>query len=218
MEKPLVLIFLGPPGAGKGTLATPVSEELGLPHISTGELFRHEIRSGTPLGKKADSFISQGKLVPDEIVLDILFERIQKEDCKQGFILDGFPRTTAQALALEKRLESAQVVAVNFEVPDSILVERITGRLACKKCNRVHHVKNDPPQKAGICDTCGGALYTRDDDREDILKKRLEVYRAQTAPLIDFYQIRTLISVDGRGKKEKVLTELLPKLPCSVFS
>ena len=197
VEKPLVVILMGPPGAGKGTHAKPLSAELGIPHISTGDLFRENIRNQTPIGQKAKSIIDAGKLVPDEVVLDMLFERVGRVDCKHGYILDGSPRTLAQAQALDKKLASARILAVNLNVPDSLLIERISGRLACKDCGKPYHTKYNPPITAGTCDACQGSLYQRDDDKEEILKKRLEVYRSQTQPLIEYY-----------AKKKGVLREV----------
>jgi len=208
VEQPrTVVILLGPPGAGKGTHAKPLSVQMGIPHISTGDLFRENIRGETPLGLKAKSFIDAGKLVPDELVLDMLFARISQPDCKRGYILDGFPRTVAQAEALERRIKNCHLLAINLNVPDAALIERISGRLACKECGKPYHKKFNPPAKNGICDSCHGVLFQRDDDKEEILKKRLEVYRAQTAPLIEYY-----------GRKKEVLKEVdALKTPDEVF-
>lgn len=197
VEKPLVIILMGPPGAGKGTHAKPLGAQLGLPHISTGDLFRENMRQNTPLGQKIKSFMDSGKLVPDELVLDMLFDRIGQVDCNHGYILDGFPRTVPQAQALDQRLKSCRVIAVNLNVPDDLLVERISGRLACKECGKPYHKKYNPPVSNDHCDVCQGVLYQRDDDKEEILKKRLEIYRAQTEPLIEYY-----------GKQKDVLREV----------
>jgi len=187
VEKPIVVILMGPPGAGKGTHAKPLGEQLGIPHISTGDLFRENIQNQTSLGQTAKSYINAGKLVPDAVVLDMLFARIDQPDCTQGYILDGFPRTMAQAEALDLRLKDSRVIAVNLNVPDPLLVERISGRLACKECGKLYHKKYSAPAAQGQCDLCQGTLFQRDDDKEEILKKRLEVYRAQTEPLIEYY-------------------------------
>jgi len=187
IEKPFVVILMGPPGAGKGTHAKPLAAHLSIPHISTGDLFREHISIQTPLGRKAKTYIDQGKLVPDEVVLDMLFARISLPDCKHGYIFDGFPRTVSQAQALEKRIHNALVIVINLNVSDALLVERISGRLTCKKCGKSYHKKYDPPLLTGQCDVCKDVLYQRDDDKEEILKKRLEVYRSQTRPLIEYY-------------------------------
>lgn len=211
----LVVILMGPPGAGKGTHAGPLSQYLGLPHISTGDLFRENIRNKTPLGLKAKGFIDQGHLVPDELVLDMLFDRVSKDDCKGGYILDGFPRTIPQAKALNKRLGSHRVIALNFNLHDAAIIERITGRIACKDCGRPYHKKFDPPKADMICDVCAGMLYQRDDDKEEIIRKRLEVYRVQTEPLIQFYagQKEVLREIDSRSGKDEVFQQVLEALP-----
>lgn len=218
-NKPLVVILMGPPGAGKGTHAGPLSQQLGIPHISTGDLFREHIRSQTPLGVEAKSYMDKGNLVPDELVLDMLFVRVGKEDCKNGYILDGFPRTMAQAKALDQRLAGRnRVVALNLNLSDSAIIERVTGRIACKSCGRPFHKKYDPPKNENVCDGCGGTLYQRDDDKEDVIRKRLEVYRAQTQPLIEYYanQREVLKEIDSQNNKAQVFHDVMEALPPTV--
>lgn len=215
-EKPLVVILLGPPGSGKGTHAGPLSSQLGIPHISTGDLFRENIRSQTLLGTKAKAFMDKGNLVPDELVLDMLFDRVSRDDCKGGYILDGFPRTIPQAVALDQRLiNKVQLVVLNFSLADSAIIERVTGRIACKDCGRPYHKKFDPPKNEAVCDGCGGPLIQRDDDKEEIIRKRLEVYRAQTEPLIQHYakQKDVLREIDSRKEKAQVFHDVMEALP-----
>lgn len=218
-SKSLVIILLGPPGAGKGTHAAPLSEAMGLPHISTGDLFREHIQKQTALGLLAKACIDQGNLVPDEFVLDMLFERLKQADCSHGCILDGFPRTLPQARSLDVRLKNKSTLLVlNFSVPDSILIERIAGRLICRDCKRPYHKSFDPPCKPGSCGQCGGALYTRDDDQEAIVRKRLDVYRLETMPLIEYYaaQAGVLKEIDSQNSKEQVFQDVLEAMPFKV--
>lgn len=207
----LIIVFLGPPGAGKGTHASPLGERLGLPHISTGDLLRENIKKNTSLGKKAKSYIDEGKLVPDELILDILFDRISADDCKKGYILDGFPRTLPQAQALDTRLpKKAKLIALNFAVSDAILLERITGRLVCQKCGAVFHKKYSPPKVSGSCDQCQGNLYVRSDDNEDTVKKRLKTYWESSYPLLNYYKNKhALYEIDSQKSKEAVFTDVL---------
>lgn len=200
------LIFLGPPGAGKGTLAAQVAKEYGIPHISTGELFRTAIKNETPLGLKVKEIIQSGGLVSDDITIELVKERLNEKDCSEGFILDGFPRTIPQAEALEKIVSIDG--AVNFDIGDDEVVKRLSGRRVCKSCGQNYHVEFMPSKKGDRCDKCDGELYTREDDKIESIKKRLEVYREQTAPLIDFYTERNLTkNVDARPATEKILEE-----------
>ena len=200
------LIFLGPPGAGKGTLAAQVAKEYGIPHISTGELFRTAIKNETPLGLKVKEIIQSGGLVSDDITIELVKERLNEKDCSEGFILDGFPRTIPQAEALEKIVSIDG--AVNFDIGDDEVVKRLSGRRVCKSCGQNYHVEFMHSKKGDRCDKCDGELYTRDDDKIESIKKRLEVYREQTAPLIDFYTERNLTkNVDARPATEKILEE-----------
>jgi adenylate kinase len=218
-NKPLVVILMGPPGAGKGTHAGPLGEHLSLPHISTGDLFREHIRNQTKFGREARCFMDKGQLVPDSLVLDMLFNRVSREDCKNGYLLDGFPRTIVQAKALDERLKSAhRIIVLNFKIDDERVVERVAGRIACKGCGRPFHKKLDPPKQENRCDGCGGLLIQRDDDKEEIIRKRLEVYRIQTQPLIEYYREKSdvLKEIDSRNTKEKVFSDVLDVLPSSL--
>lgn len=186
------LIFLGPPGVGKGTIAKEVVKKRNIPQISTGDLLRAAVKEGSGLGKKAKEFMDAGKLVPDDLVINLLKERITADDCRKGFILDGFPRTIPQAKALE---ESGVKIdrALNFRASEETIIQRISGRRTCRKCSAIFHVANIPPKEGGICDKCGGELFQRDDDKEKAVRKRLAVYKEQTAPLIDFYKDKNLL-------------------------
>ena len=198
------LIFLGPPGAGKGTLAARAVDVLKVPHISTGVIFRSAIAAGNPLGLKVKAIIDAGKLVDDEITIELVKERLAQEDAQKGYILDGFPRTIPQAEALEEF--SAVDKVINFEIPDTTVMSRLGGRRVCRKCGHNFHIVFDKPKEEGICHHCGGEVYTRDDDRAEAVQKRLEVYRAQTAPLVAFYREKgLLLDVDGDSTPDKVL-------------
>lgn len=211
LTKCAVLILLGPPGSGKGTQAGPLAHHLGIPHISTGDLLRGHIQEKTPLGLQADAVMREGKLVPDELVLDMLFGRISQTDCQKGYILDGFPRTLPQAQAFEARVSSeAQLVALSFSLGDATLIERIVGRLACKACGRPYHLQFDPPKQAGVCDACHSPLFQRDDDKEEVVRKRLEAYRIQTSPLIAHYnKLGVLREIASNGSKADVFQKIL---------
>ena len=198
------LIFLGPPGAGKGTLAARAVDLLKLPHISTGAIFRSAIAAASPLGLKVKAIIDAGKLVDDGTTIELVKERLARDDVKKGYILDGFPRTIPQAEALAKFSTVEKVV--NFDIPDTSVLERLGGRRVCRKCGYNFHQIFDRPKKEGVCDHCGGEVYTRDDDKAEAIQKRLEVYRAQTAPLIDYYRSKgLLIDVDARPSVDKVV-------------
>lgn len=212
------LIFLGPPGAGKGTQAKTFAKARGLPHISTGDMFRAAAAAKTPLGISAKKFMDAGGLVPDEVVCGVVRERIAQPDCKKGFILDGFPRTVPQALALEKDLallELEPAVCVDFRVDRGDLVGRLTSRVSCRKCGAVYNTLFSPPKKAGVCDACGGELDTRDDDKPETVKARLAEYDRKTAPLIEFYEKKKQLRLlDGAGTPAVVgerLDELFPR-------
>lgn len=210
--KPTVVVLLGPPGAGKGTHAVELSKALNLPHISTGDLFRENLNKNTLLGQKAKSYMDKGALVPDELVLDMLFNRISDKDCNNGYILDGFPRTLEQAQSFDKKINtSAKMLVVNLAIDDQPLVERITGRIVCKNCGAPFHKKYLPPKTEGICDNCKGELYQRKDDTEAVVKERLVVYHTQTQPLIEYYKTKksNLIDINANDNKEKVFENLL---------
>ena len=202
------IIMLGAPGAGKGTQAKKIAEKYQIPHISTGDIFRANIKGGTELGMKAKTFMDQGMLVPDEITIGMLMDRIGQEDCINGYVLDGFPRTIPQAESLTKALaERGEKVdyAINVDVPDENIINRMSGRRACLGCGATYHIKFNPPVKEGVCDTCGQELVLRDDDKPETVKKRLDVYHQQTQPLIDYYKkAEVLAEVDGTQPMDAV--------------
>ena len=202
------IIMLGAPGAGKGTQAKKIAEKYQIPHISTGDIFRANIKGGTELGMKAKTFMDQGMLVPDEITIGMLMDRIGQEDCINGYVLDGFPRTIPQAESLTKALaERGEKVdyAINVDVPDENIINRMSGRRACLGCGATYHIIFNPPVKEGICDTCGQELVLRDDDKPETVKKRLDVYHQQTQPLIDYYKnAEILAEVDGTQPMDAV--------------
>ena len=205
-------IFLGPPGAGKGTLAAKVATSYNIPHISTGEIFRAAIKAKTPLGLKVQAIIDSGALVSDDITVELVKDRLSQDDAKAGFILDGFPRTIPQAEALAKIIDIDSVV--NFDIADDEVVGRLSGRRVCKNCGQNYHVEFMPPKSEGKCDKCDSELYTRDDDKIEAITHRLEVYRSQTAPLIDFYREKNLLTdIDARPATEKILAEFEGKYP-----
>lgn len=195
------LILLGPPGAGKGTQAKMLTEKFSIPQISTGDILRAAVKDGTPMGKKAKEYMDAGGLVPDEVVVGIVRDRLQEADCDGGFILDGFPRTVAQADALQislKKMNKALDRVISLDVDTEALVERLTGRRTCKDCGRGYHLKFDPPRQPGICDSCSAPLFQRDDDQEETIRKRLQVYADQTSPLISYYrESGILLELDG---------------------
>ena len=207
------IIMLGAPGAGKGTQAKKIAEKYGIPHISTGDIFRANIKGGTELGLKAKTFMDQGKLVPDEITIGMLMDRIKDADCANGYVLDGFPRTIPQAESLTAALAAqgeAIDYAVNVDVPDENIITRMSGRRACLSCGATYHIQFNPPKKEGVCDTCGSALVLRDDDKPETVKNRLAVYHEQTQPLIDSYQkAGVLKEVDGTQDLNKVFADIV---------
>ena len=206
------LILLGAPGAGKGTQAAQLQEEFGIPAISTGQIIRESIAAGTALGNKMKDFIDRGELVPDDIVVEMVKERLKEDDCKSGYILDGFPRTVSQAMIMEE-LPILIDVALEIDVDENIIVDRLSGRRVCKDCGATYHVSGNPSKKEGVCDKCGGALELRDDDVPEVIRHRLEVYNEQTKPLKDFYEARgLLLTVKGRDKVEDTKNAILKAL------
>lgn len=206
------VVLLGPPGAGKGTQAVKLVEKYNIPHISTGDIFRKNLKEKTELGLKAKEYMDQGLLVPDNLVVDIVKDRLMEKDCNKGFLLDGFPRTVEQAEALEKELKKLNINlngVINIDVKDETLIDRLTGRLVCKSCGATYNAKFNKPKQDKICDICKGELYTRDDDKEETVKNRLEVYKNQTQPLIDYYEKKgKLTTIDGELGSETVFVKI----------
>ena len=206
------IIMLGAPGAGKGTQAKMIADKYGVPHISTGDFFRANIKNGTELGMEAKKYMDQGLLVPDELTVRILLDRVAQDDCKNGYVLDGFPRTIPQAEVLDSELTKLGDhidYAINVDVPDENIVKRMSGRRACLTCGATYHIEHVPPKKEGICDVCGSELVLRDDDKPETVKNRLNVYHEQTQPLIDFYTEKGVLkTVDGTVPMEEVFAAI----------
>lgn len=206
------IIMLGAPGAGKGTQAKKIAEKYQIPHVSTGDIFRSNIKEGTQLGRKAKEYMDQGALVPDELTIGMLMDRIQQEDCRNGYVLDGFPRTIPQAESLQNAItEMGQKIdfAINVHVPDENIINRMSGRRACISCGATYHIVYNPSKVPGICDVCGSELVLRDDDKPETVKKRLAVYHDQTRPLIDYYkEAGVLVNVDGTQELNKVFSDI----------
>ena len=206
------IIMLGAPGAGKGTQAKMIADKYGVPHISTGDIFRANIKNGTELGMEAKKYMDQGLLVPDELTVRILLDRVAQDDCKNGYVLDGFPRTIPQAEVLDSELTKLGDhidYAINVDVPDENIVKRMSGRRACLTCGATYHIEHVPPKKEGICDVCGSELVLRDDDKPETVKNRLNVYHEQTQPLIDFYTKKGVLkTVDGTVPMEEVFATI----------
>ena len=207
------IIMLGAPGAGKGTQAKMIAEKYHLPHVSTGDIFRANLKQGPELGKKAKEYMDKGALVPDELTVEILLDRVAQDDCKDGYVLDGFPRTIPQAEVLDRELEKLGDhvdLAIDVEVPDANIVKRMSGRRACLKCGATYHIEHIPPKQEGICDVCGEKLVQRDDDKPETVQKRLDVYHEQTAPLIEYYtKAGILKSVDGTVDMKDVFAAIV---------
>ncbi len=207
------IIMLGAPGAGKGTQAKMIADKYQVPHVSTGDIFRANIKNGTELGKKAKEYMDKGQLVPDELTVEILLDRVAQDDCKNGYVLDGFPRTIPQADVLDKeltKLGDKVDFAINVDVPDENIVKRMSGRRACLKCGATYHVEHIPPKQEGICDTCGSELVQRDDDKPETVQNRLSVYHEQTQPLIDYYTNKGILkTVDGTKDMQDVFNQIV---------
>lgn len=210
------VVLLGPPGAGKGTQAKLLEQEFGAVQISTGDILRKAVADQTPLGKQAGDFIKRGALVPDDVIVDLIAERLQQKDCAKGFLLDGFPRTIPQAESLDailKKLALNLNCVLSVQVPREVIIERLAGRRTCRKCGALSHVVFDPPKQAGVCDRCGGELFQRDDDREETIVHRLTVYENQTAPLVDYYRRRgALREIDGVGSVSEIRARVMTAL------
>ncbi len=210
------LVLLGAPGAGKGTQAKKLVDKYGIPQISTGDILRKAVADGTPLGKEAKSSMDKGELVPDSVVIGLVKERLAQNDCKKGYILDGLPRNTAQAEALDDVLATMKMpitTALSVDVDKNDLMKRLTGRRTCKNCQQMFNIHFTPPKKEGVCDRCGGDLYQRDDDKEETIRNRLDVYEQATAPLIDYYQKKNILrSVEGVGSIDEIFKKI-----CSVL-
>ncbi|SHI27119.1 Adenylate kinase [Butyrivibrio fibrisolvens DSM 3071] len=207
------IIMLGAPGAGKGTQAQMICDKYNIPHISTGDLFRSNIKNGTELGKKAKEYMDKGQLVPDELTVELLLDRVANEDCKDGYVLDGFPRTIPQADVLDKELTKLSDkidFAIDVEVPDENIVRRMSGRRACLKCGATYHIEHIPPKQEGICDRCGSELVQRDDDKPETVQNRLSVYHEQTQPLIEYYNSKNILkTVDGTKDMNDVFEDIV---------
>lgn len=206
-------VLLGPPGAGKGTQAVRLVEKYEIPHISTGDIFRKNIKEGTELGKKAQEYMKAGALVPDELVVDLVKDRLQQDDCKNGFLLDGFPRTIFQAEKLDEFLSESNLkmdIVINLKVEKEALIKRLTGRRVCKDCGASYHIVNIPPKKEGVCDICGGELIQRKDDNIETVENRINVYEEQTAPLIGYYkEAGSLVDFDGEASLDEVFDAIV---------
>ena len=207
------IIMLGAPGAGKGTQAQMIADKFNIPHISTGDIFRANIKNGTELGKKAKEFMDKGLLVPDELTVQLLLDRVANDDCKNGYVLDGFPRTIPQADVLDSeltKLGDKVDFAVNVDVPDENIVRRMSGRRACLKCGATYHIEHIPPKTEGICDKCGSELVQREDDKPETVQNRLSVYHEQTQPLIDYYDKKNILkTVDGTKDMQEVFNDIV---------
>ena len=207
------IIMLGAPGAGKGTQAKMIAEKYAIPHVSTGDIFRANIKNGTELGMEAKKYMDQGQLVPDELTVKILLDRVAQDDCQNGYVLDGFPRTIPQAKVLDDALNKLNEkidFAINVDVPDENIVRRMSGRRACVGCGGTYHIEHVPPKKEGICDLCNSPLYTRADDNEETVKTRLTVYNSQTKPLVEYYEaLNKLVNIDSNQPIDEAIKDIV---------
>jgi adenylate kinase len=205
------IVFLGPQGSGKGTVIGKIKDQYGVPHISTGDMFREALKEGTEFGKKAQEYMNRGELVPDDVTCGMVQERIARDDCVNGFMLDGFPRNLSQAEALA---EITQIdTAVLIDVPEEVSLERLSGRRQCRNCGTIFHLIFVPPKQEGVCDKCGGELYQRDDDKPEAIKERLAIYRSETMPIAEFYRTAgVLVTVDGSGTPDDVASRVRQEL------
>ena len=205
------IVFLGPQGSGKGTVIGKIKDHYGVPHISTGDMFREALKEGTEFGKKAQEYMNRGELVPDDVTCGMVQERIARSDCTNGFMLDGFPRNLSQAQALSDITKID--TAVLIDVPEEVSLERLSGRRQCRNCSTIFHLVFVPPKQEGICDKCGGELYQRDDDKPEAIKERLAIYRSETMPIADYYdKAGVLVTVDGSGTPDDVVAQVREKL------
>jgi adenylate kinase len=214
-KQALIIVLLGPPGSGKGTQAHRLSEALGIPHISTGDIFRFNIKNQTPLGLKVKEFLDAGKLVPDDVTMEMLFDRLGKPDCKNGYLLDGVPRTVPQIKAIDEYINKIphRLVIFNLQVSDAEVLKRITGRRTCQQCGKIYHISFNPPKKEGICDVCGGKLIQRSDDSEEVVKERLKAYHAQTKPVVEYLRkTGSVIEIDGSQPPDTVFQAMMKHL------
>jgi adenylate kinase len=212
-DQPTYVILLGPPASGKGTQAARLEDKLGIPHVASGDLFRYNLKNETELGLKAKTYMDAGELVPDDVTIAMVLDRLSRDDCEDGALLDGFPRTIPQAEALDEALEEEGEsidLVLNIQVPEDVLIKRVTGRRLCRQCGASYHLEYKPPEEPGVCDKCGGELYQRDDDTEETARKRLQVYREQTQPLVDYYRDKDiLVNIDGDQSIDEVTESLL---------
>ncbi len=219
-DQPTYIILLGPPASGKGTQATRLEDKLGIPHVASGDLFRYNLKNETELGLKAKTYMDKGELVPDDVTIAMVLDRLSREDCEGGALLDGFPRTIPQAEALDDALaeeNGAIDLVLNIQVPEDVLIKRVTGRRLCRQCGASYHLTYQPPKEPGVCDKCGGELYQRDDDTEQTARKRLEVYREQTQPLVDYYEGQDLlVDIDGDQSIDEVTKSLVNAIEANV--